>query len=63
MALARICTTWNGVPSIGYNMFKREENKKLCEEVLHEVAKRQGIEIIELSVMPDHIHTVVAFHR
>jgi len=40
-------------------MFKQEENKKLCEEVLHEVAKRHNIEITELSVMPDHIHTVV----
>jgi len=35
-------------------MFKREENKKLCEEVLYEVAKRYKIEITELSVMPDH---------
>jgi putative transposase len=40
-------------------MFKQEENKKLCEDVLHEVAKRHKIEITELSVMPDHIHTVV----
>jgi len=40
-------------------MFKREENKKLCEDVLHEVAKRHKIKITELSVMPDHIHTVV----
>ena len=40
-------------------MFKQDENKKLCEEVLHEVAKRHKIEITELSVMPDHIHTVV----
>jgi putative transposase len=40
-------------------MFKQEENKKLCEEVLHEVAKRHNIIITELSVMPDHIHTVV----
>jgi putative transposase len=40
-------------------MFKREENKKLCEEVLHEVAKRHNIIITELSVMHDHIHTVV----
>ncbi len=39
-------------------MFKQEENKKLCEEVLHEVAKRHKIKIAELSVMPDHIHTV-----
>jgi REP-associated tyrosine transposase len=46
-------------PKYRYNMFKREENKKLCEEVLHEVAKRHKIKITELSVMPDHIHTVV----
>ena len=46
-------------PKYRYNMFKREENKNLCEEVLHEVAKRHHIEINELSVMPDHIHTVV----
>ena len=46
-------------PKYRYNMFKREENKKLCEEVLHEVAKRHEIEIAELSVMSDHIHTVV----
>jgi putative transposase len=40
-------------------MFKQEENKKLCEDVLYEVAKRHNIEITELSVMPDHIHIVV----
>ena len=46
-------------PKYRYNMFKRENNKKLCEEVLHEVAKRHKIEITELSVMSDHIHIVV----
>ena len=46
-------------PKYRYNIFKQEENKKLCEEVLYEVAKRHKIEITELSVMPDHIHTVV----
>ena len=40
-------------------MFKREENKNLCEDVLHEIAERQNIKITELCVMPDHIHTVV----
>ena len=40
-------------------MFKREESKKLCGEILHEVAKRHNIEITELCVMSDHIHTVV----
>ena len=47
-------------PKCRYNMFmfKQEENKKLCEDVLHEVAKRHRIEPNELSVMPDHIHTI-----
>ena len=46
-------------PKYRYNMFKHESNKKLCEEVLNEVAKRHNIEITELSVMSDHIHIVV----
>ena len=40
-------------------MFRREENKKLFEEILHDIAKRHRITITELSVMPDHIHAVV----
>ncbi len=40
-------------------MFKREENKKLCEDILKEVAKRYEMKMEELSVMPDHIHAVV----
>ena len=40
-------------------MFRGKGNKKLCEDILHEVAARHNIGMIELSVMPDHIHTVV----
>ena len=47
-------------PKYRYNMFKREENKKLCEEVLKKIAERHRIEICELSVMSDHLHMVVA---
>jgi putative transposase len=41
-------------------MLRNEEIKKLCEDVLHEIAQRHHITIIELSVMPDHIHVVVS---
>jgi putative transposase len=41
-------------------MFRKEKNKKHCEEILREVAERHKIEIIELSVMPDHIHAIVS---
>jgi len=40
-------------------MFMKEENKKLCEDILETVAERHKIKIEELSVMPDHIHAVV----
>ena len=40
-------------------MFIKEENKKLCEDILEEVAERHKMKIEELSVMPDHIHAVV----
>ena len=46
-------------PKYRYNMFTHEENKNLCEEILHDVANRHQIRIDELSVMPDHIHAVV----
>ena len=46
-------------PKYRYKMFMKEENKKLCEEILREVAEKHKIEIIELSVMPDHVHAAV----
>ena len=39
-------------------MFRGKGNKKLCEDILHEVAERHDIRIVELSVMSDHIHVV-----
>ena len=39
--------------------YPQPQDKKLCEEILHEVANRHHISIQELSVMPDHIHAVV----
>ncbi|MFO7967935.1 MAG: IS200/IS605 family transposase [Archaeoglobaceae archaeon] len=47
-------------PKYRFKMFRKEKNKNLCEEILKEVAERHGIEIIELSVMPEHIHAVVS---
>jgi putative transposase len=40
-------------------MFRGKGNKKLCEDILYEVAERHNIGIVELSVMPDHVHIVV----
>ncbi|MBU0498238.1 MAG: IS200/IS605 family transposase [Candidatus Thermoplasmatota archaeon] len=46
-------------PKYRYNMFRREDHKNLCEQILREIAQRHHILITELSVMPDHIHAVV----
>jgi len=46
-------------PKYRYNMFRGTGNKKLCEDILREIAERHNIGIVELSVMPDHIHIVV----
>ena len=47
-------------PKYRYNMFKKLENKNLCEQILLDVAERHKINITELSVMPDHIHMVAS---
>ena len=41
-------------------MFKKQEHKNLCEQILKDVASRHNIVMKELSVMPDHIHAVVS---
>lgn len=46
-------------PKYRYRVFGKPENRKLCEQVLWEVAERYGITIRELAVMPDHIHVAV----
>ena len=38
----------------------KQEHKNLCEDILRGIALRHGIKILELSVMPDHVHAVVA---
>jgi len=42
-----------------YETLEKESHWKDCETAIRDVAKRHGIEIIELGVMPDHVHTVV----
>ncbi len=49
-------------PKYRYNMFRQEKYLKLCEDILQRVAARHGIDIMEVSVMPDHVHVVVALH-
>ena len=42
-----------------YKMFRKEEQKNLCLACIRRTASRNEIKIIEISVMPEHVHVVV----
>lgn len=46
-------------PKYRFKMFRKEEFRRMCEETLREVASTHELEILELNVMPDHIHAIV----
>ncbi len=39
-----------------YHMLNQEKYKKACEDAIKQQAEKHGIEIRELSVMPEHVH-------
>jgi putative transposase len=41
-------------------MFTKDKNKKLCEEILKGTAKRHDIQILEINILPDHIHLAIS---
>jgi putative transposase len=41
-------------------MFREQEHKNLFEQILRTVAARHNITLIEIAIMPDHIHLVVS---
>ena len=47
-------------PKYRYKMFTKDKNKKLCEEILRETAKRHNIQILEINILPDHIHLAIS---
>lgn len=42
-----------------YKMFRRWEYAEYCKDILHMIANKHGISILELAVMPDHIHIIL----
>jgi len=48
------------IPKYRYQIFKKEKYRYDYEVILHILCKRHGFQILELAVMPDHIHLVVA---
>ena len=48
------------VPKYRYKIFGKEKYRYDYENILHIVAKRHSMQILELAVMPDHVHAVVS---
>src|SRR3989344_1730910 len=46
-------------PKYRYKMFRKEEYKNLAIGCIRKAAKEHNIEVIELNVMPEHLHTIV----
>lgn len=42
-----------------YNMFAKFKYKKLCEACIRKAATRHNIQVVELEVMPDHVHMLI----
>jgi len=46
-------------PKYRFNMFRKPGTARECEAVLRGIAARHGLRVVELFVMPDHVHLVV----
>ncbi|MBL7147199.1 MAG: IS200/IS605 family transposase [Nanoarchaeota archaeon] len=46
-------------PKYRYKMFRLFKYKNLVEACIRKAAHEHGIKIMEISVMPDHLHTIV----
>ena len=46
-------------PKHAYKMFRKSEQKNLCEACIRRAASLHNIKIIVISVMPEHIHVEV----
>ncbi len=46
-------------PKYRYAMLKQERFINACDGAVRNAAQRHGIAVLELSVMPDHVHAVV----
>ncbi len=46
-------------PKYRFSMFRKETNRHDMAVILQQVAKEKGLKLLELAVMPDHVHVVV----
>ena len=46
-------------PKYRYSMFGKAQNRDDMAAILRDVAQEKGLHVLELAVMPDHVHVVV----
>ena len=45
-----------------FKMMRKEKYRLAVKQAIEQVGRRHGIEFLELSVMPDHVHALVSCH-
>jgi len=50
-------------PKYRYNSLRKDSIREDCEAILKQVAKEHDWEIVELAVMPDHVHVILRTHK
>ena len=50
-------------PKYRFKMFRKEGIRQDCEAFLCKIAEERGWELLELAVMPDHVHLIVRSKR
>ena len=46
-------------PKYRYNLFRKQVHKQDMENILQSISVEYGMSVLELAVMPDHVHIVV----
>ena len=50
-------------PKYRYNALRKPTTMADCEAILLQIAQEQGWEILELAVMPDHVHVILRTYK
>ena len=50
-------------PKYRFNSLRKDSIREDCKAILKQVAKEHDWEIVELAVMPDHVHVILRTHK
>ena len=50
-------------PKYRFSVLRKQSIKEDCEAILMQIARERDWEILELAVMPDHVHVIMRTHK